>query len=71
MTEFDLHKTINKQKALVFNGPDQYDIILGQDFLQQTGMTLNFELKEVCWLDLSLPVRSPKTLDSNTQLPAQ
>ena len=70
LTEFDPHKVIDEQDALVFDGPARYDIILGRDFLQRTGMTLDFELKEVRWLDLSLPMRSPSQWDGKPQSPA-
>ena len=60
LPELDPHKIVDDQQALVFDGPTQYDIILGRDFLQRTGMTLDFELKEIRWLDLTLGMRQPK-----------
>ena len=71
LTEFDPHRIIDEQEALVFEGPSQYGIILGRDFLQKTGMTLDFELKEVRWMELTLPMRSPSEWDGQPQSPAQ
>ena len=38
LLEFDKIKTVNEQKALVFDMPCRYDIILGSDFLFKAGM---------------------------------
>ena len=51
---------INKQGAYVFQGPCKYDIIFGRDFLQQTGIKLNFKNNTIEWEAFALPM---KTID--------
>lgn len=66
LPELDPHKVIDQQDALLFDGPCQYDIILGRDFLHSTGMTLDFEAKEVRWLDLSIAMKNAEDWNNDT-----
>ena len=67
LLEFDHSKTINSHHALVFDGPCQYDIILGHDFLYKTGMMLDFELKKVMWLGNHISMKDPQSLEDPIQ----
>lgn len=51
LPEFDRNKRVDKQGAFVFDGPCNYDIILGRDFLSTIGLTLDFDLKKIRWIN--------------------
>eukprot|EP00978_Attheya_sp_CCMP212_P026916 scaffold89454_cov68-Attheya_sp.AAC.1 len=40
--------------AYVIESPCPYDLILGRDFLEATGMVLDFSKKKVFWDELSV-----------------
>ena len=49
LPEFDKNIRIEEQKALVFNTPCRYDIILGTDFLSKYGIKNNYETGFMGW----------------------
>ena len=62
LPEFDKNRTIESQKALVFNSNSRYDVILGNDFLDKAGINLLFEHNKMTWLGLELPMRTRQQL---------
>eukprot|EP00978_Attheya_sp_CCMP212_P026297 scaffold86229_cov44-Attheya_sp.AAC.1 len=50
--------------AYVIESPCHYNVILGQDFLEATGMVLDFSKKKVIWDKLSV-VMKPMILIDN------
>jgi hypothetical protein len=48
LPEFDKNRRINQQKVLVFdNSNARYDIILGTNFLSETGIKLNYSEEDM------------------------
>ena len=64
LPEFDKNRSVEEQKALVFDSPCRYDIILGSDFLAKAGININYETGFMEWFDSILPLRDPKGLQS-------
>lgn len=62
LPEFDRHRRIDQQKALVFDYPSRYDIIFGSDFLRKAGIKLNYDTGFMEWYDCILPLRDPHGL---------
>ena len=55
LPEFDKNRRIKEQKALVFDTPCQYDIILGTDFLSKSGIKINNKTGFMEWFESLLP----------------
>ena len=62
LPEFDKNRAIDEQKALVFEGKCRYDIILGADFLEKTGIDIKYSTKEMEWYGLTIPLRHANDL---------
>ena len=62
LPEFDKNRAIDEQKALVFEGKCRYDIILGADFLEKTGIDIKYSTKEMEWYGLTIPLRNANDL---------
>jgi hypothetical protein len=62
LPEFSRNRTIDSQKALVFNSPCRYDVILGADFLTKAGINLNYANSELQWYGVSVPMKDPLSL---------
>ena len=58
----------HKQHLLIFDGPQTCDITWGQDFLHGTGMKLNFEQKNVTWMNKTIPMKHENILCNETFL---
>ena len=56
--EFDVNHVVDRLDALLFDGPSMYDVILGRDLLQRIGMTLDFELRNIRWMQQSIPMKT-------------
>jgi len=72
LPEFDRNKKIEQQGAFVFDGPCNYDIILGRDFLQMIGFKMNFEDLNMRWINRETDMKDdlpPDTLDRNNSIP--
>jgi hypothetical protein len=66
LPKFDKNMRINQQKVLVFDKNNvKYDIILGTNFLLETGIKLNYSEGNMEWFDCSIPLCPPGGLDSN------
>jgi len=61
LPELDRNKSIAEQGAYVFHGECNYDIILGRDFLDQIGLTIDFELAEIRWMGRSISMEGAST----------
>ncbi len=65
LPKFNKNRCINQQKFLVFdNNNAKYNIILGTNFLSKTGIKLNNSEGNMEWLDCSIPLCPPGSLDS-------
>jgi hypothetical protein len=65
LPEFDKNRQISRQQALVFNNNNcRYDMILGTNFLSQTGIKLDYDCGKMLWYDSMLPMRPRKGLMS-------
>ena len=61
LPEFDKSKNIEEQRALVFDAPCWYDVILGNDFINKVGIDIKGSNATVEWLGNSIPMRTPPT----------
>ena len=68
LPEFSRNRTIDSQKALVFNSPCRYDVILGADFLTKTGINLNYAEGELQWYHVNVPMKDPLALTKDDYL---
>ena len=57
--EFNRNIVIDKHPALIVDSMNlRYDIILGADFLDKCGITLDYENNQVQWLEYTIPLRN-------------
>ena len=63
LPEFDKSCIIDEQKAIIFDAPCQYDIIVGGDFLKKAGINLMYETGMIEWMGISIPMRVPFETD--------
>ena len=63
LPEFDKTKTVDEQKALVFDMPCRYDIILGSDFLFKAGIEIKYSDATVEWFEHTIPMQDPLKFD--------
>ena len=59
LPEFNRCRSISEHKALIFDGPCKYDIIIGADFLTKAGLAIDYQAKEVNWFGDTIPLREP------------
>ena len=59
---------MREQKALVFDQPCRYDIILGSDFLNKAGIVIDYREKQVEWFGDTIPLRTPSELTADSYL---
>ncbi len=59
---------IKQHTALVFDGNVRYDLILGADFLTNSGIDIKYSSGTIEWFDSKLPMQDPKHLDNNDYL---
>ncbi len=65
LPKFDKNRHINQQKVLVFDNDNvKYNIILGTNWLSETGIKLTYSGGNMEWFDCSIPLRPPGGLDS-------
>ena len=62
LPELNKNTNIQDQKALVFDSPCQYDIIIGSDLLFKVGIKMDYEESVTEWFDAKLKLRDPKGL---------
>ena len=60
--EFNKNIKIEQHKMIVFDSNCCYDIILGGDFLQKTGININYTECQIELLDGQLPLRNAHEL---------
>ncbi|MFM7530879.1 MAG: retropepsin-like aspartic protease [Nodosilinea sp.] len=66
LPEFDRNKKIDKHGAFVFDGPCNYDLILGRDFLERIGFKLDFDQLKMRWINKEIDMKDelpPETVD--------
>ena len=56
LPEFSKTTFIN-YKFHVFESDIEYDMIIGQDLMRQSGIKIDFETDEIQWRDLSVPMK--------------
>ena len=66
LPEFDKNRRTEEQKALVFDTPCRYDIIIGTDFLSTSGIKINYETVFMEWFESLLPLRYPSVINAKT-----
>ena len=59
LPEFDKNRKVDEIKALTFDQPCRYDVILGSDFLTKTGINLLYEEGTMEWFENVIPMRNP------------
>ena len=65
LPDFDKNRRIGEQKCLVFDDDNaKYDIILGTNFLAKVGIKLNYSEGSIKWLNCSIPLCPPGSLNS-------
>jgi hypothetical protein len=71
LPELDKNCNIDQQKALIFDfdaDTCKYDVILGADFLGETGIDVKYSPGIIEWFDNELPLRDTCTLQSKNFL---
>jgi hypothetical protein len=68
LPEFDKNRVVEEEKALVFDGQCQYDVIFGTDFLSETGIDIKYSSGIIEWFDNKLPMHDPRHLDNKEYL---
>ncbi len=73
--EFNSNISIYSHNTYLFDQNCHYSIILGADFLDKFGFTINYADHIIMWIDLSIPLKDPHKLfcpemlnDLNNQL---
>jgi hypothetical protein len=65
LPKVDKNRRINRQKVLEYDKDNvKYNIILGTNFLSKTGIKLNYSEENMEWIDCSIPLVPPGSLDS-------
>ena len=63
LPELDKNRNIEQQKALIFESETcKYDVILGADFLNKTGIDVKYSTGTIQWFENELPHCDPHTL---------
>ena len=57
LPEFDKNRTVDELKALVFDSPCAYDILLGADALKKLGLILDYKTGTVDWCGNTIQMR--------------
>ena len=68
LPELNKNRGMREQKALVFDQPCRYDIILGSDFLNKAGLIIDYREKQVEWFGDTIPLRTPSELTADSYL---
>jgi hypothetical protein len=66
LPEFTRSRHIKTQRALVFDTPCPYDVILGRDFLRHTGIDVKFSTNSIVWENLEAPMKPPNYWNHDT-----
>ena len=56
--EFNKNIKVEQHEMVMFNSSCHYDVILGGDFLQKTGININYTEFQIKWIDGQLPLRN-------------
>ncbi len=63
MPELGKNRNVEQQKALIFESDTcKYDVILGADFLTETGIDVKYSIGAIEWLKNELPLCNPPYL---------
>ena len=65
LPEFDKNRRIEQMKALIFDQPCRYDVIIGSDFLDAMKVKIDYETKEVKWFGDAIPLWNPQDFTSD------
>ncbi len=68
LPKFNKNHVVEEQKALVFDGLCNYNVIFGVDFLSKTGIDIKYSLGIIDWFDNELPMHDPHHLDDKEYL---
>jgi hypothetical protein len=60
LPELDKNRNIEQHKALIFESDTcKYNVILGADFLNKTGIDVKYSTNTIEWFKNELPLRDP------------
>ncbi len=63
LPELDKNRNIEQQEALIFEADTcKYDVILGADFLPETGIDVKYSTGTIEWFKNELPLCNPHDL---------
>ncbi len=66
LPELDKNRNVEQQKALIFESDTcKYDVILGADFLNETGTNVKYSIGTIEWFKNELPLCNPHDLKDN------
>eukprot|EP00978_Attheya_sp_CCMP212_P022528 scaffold67261_cov43-Attheya_sp.AAC.3 len=65
--EFTRSKRMDNLTAYVIESPCHYNVILGRDFLEATGMVSDFSKKKVIWDELSMAMKPMIMIDNGRE----
>ena len=65
LPEFNQCRSFSEHKALIFDGPCKYDIIIEADFLTKAGLAIDYQAKEVNWFGDTIPLCEPELTTQN------
>jgi hypothetical protein len=69
LSELDKNRNIEQQKALIFESDTcKYDVILGADFLNKSGIDVKYSTGTIQWSDNELPLCNPHLLTDKDYL---
>ena len=60
LPKFNSNLIVDKHTAMVFDTPCNYDIILGWDFIQGLGITIDYTKREIIWRDRTALLKENK-----------
>ena len=66
LPEFDRNKKIDGQGAFVFNGECRYNVILGRDFLTNTGIDIQFTDGTIRWMNVVVAMKANESDTADT-----
>ncbi len=69
LPELDENRNIEQQKALIFESETcKYDVILGADFLNKSGIDVKYSTGTIQWFENEIPLRNPHLLTDKDYL---
>ena len=64
LPELDKNILVNNQTSLVFDSECRYDVILGYDFIQKSGIDIKYSNVRVEWFGNTIPLREAPRVET-------